>query len=343
MATLKDIAAHVGVSQATVSRVLNGDATISVAEETREKIYQTAVQLGYKTIRQRYYNQSEKKILKIGIAQMFEAEELKEDIYYSMMKNILEEECFENQWQTITLFRNHERVFKMNTDEELDGIFAIGRFTEKEIQNFREYTDNIVFIDSSPNELKYFSIVPNYHLAVRLALNYFREKGHKKIAYVGGVYSFGNTKEVIMDDRFYYYRVSMLNAQNFDENLVIDCNHMKPQEGYESIIQYLNTHKDIPTAMFIASDAVAPGVIRALNEKGIRIPEDISIITFNNTSLSAFSTPPLSSIEVFMRENVKAALLSMELTREGGHCPKKIVVPCNLVERDSVKNRRHYS
>jgi LacI family transcriptional regulator len=344
MATLKDIAKKVNVSQSTVSRVLNKDVTLSVTDETRDKIIRAATELGYKTVGQRYMTeptgqtiQETTGIKRIGIAQMLEIKEQMEDIYYLQMKNILEEECFFRQWNTVTLFRNQERKFVKNDDQPLDGLIAIGRFTKEEVQGFLQYTDKLVFMDSSPDELQYFSIVPNYHLAVRKALSHMRALGHRRIAYAGGVYTFGDTKEMELDPRYYYYRTSMLNQGDFDKNLVIDS-EMNATSGYEKMKEFLRQGKQLPSAIFIASDAVAPGSVRALKEEGISIPKDVSIVTFNNTSLSEFSNPPLTSIQVFMHENVRAAAACMELVWEGVQCPKKIVVPCDLVDRGSVVN-----
>lgn len=338
MATLKDIANLVKVSQSTVSRVLNKDASLSVTEETREKILRAAAEMGYKTVGQRYTDEiHEIAPVRIGIAQMFEIKEQMEDIYYLMMKNILEEECFSRQWNTVTLFRNQDRKFVKNDDLKLDGIIAIGRFTKEEISGFCEYTNNIVFMDSSPDEQKYYSIVPNYHLAVRLVLGRFRKMGHERIAFVGSTHTFGNTKEMTIDPRYYYYKTSMVNEGKFEQDLVVDCK-MNAKDGYQKMSQYLKEYKRIPHAIFVASDAIAPGIVKALQEAKLSIPKDMSVITFNNTSLSEFANPPLDSIEVFMRENTKAAIFCMQLLWEGSHCAKKIVVPCELIHRGSVVN-----
>ncbi len=336
MATLKDIAALANVSLATVSRVLNHDDTISVSDNTRTNIFKIANELGYKTVVQRYGTMPEaKETLHMGVAQMFEHQELLDDIYYMMMKYILEEECFKRQTVLSPLLRNEQGMFEKTAPEDLDGIYAIGRFTEKEVQSLQQYTENIVFIDSSPDELKYYSIVPNYHQALRLALQYLRGKGHREIAYIGGTHSFGDTKQMQMDDRYYYYRTHLMNRNLFCEDFVVDC-QMNPKDGYDKMNRYLEQQNHLPTAAFIASDAVAPGVLKALQEHQVHIPGDISIITFNNTSLSEFATPPLTSIAVPMRESVREAILCMDRQRKGGSIPIKIVIPCNLVQRESV-------
>lgn len=334
MATLKDIAEKVNVSQATVSRVLNHDNTLCVMEETRQKIFDAANELGYcKNIR---HEEPPLGITKrIGIAQMFGPKEQSEDMYYLMLKNTLEEECFKVKWNAVNLFRNESGIFIKFDTEPLDGIIAVGRFNDKEIAGFHEYTDNIVFIDSSPDELKYNSVVPNYHLAIRLMVDYFLEKGHTRIAYLGSTQTFGDKKEMKLDPRAYYFRNSLSDKNLFHEEDVIDC-EMNARSGYEKLTEYIHANKELPTALFIASDSIAPGAVKALQEAGKRIPEDVSIITFNNTSLSEFSNPPLTSIEVFMRDMAASSITCLLVLWENSFCAKKVVVPCDLVVRNSV-------
>ena len=341
MATLKDIAEQVGVSQTTVSRVLNRDPSLSVTDETRKQVIRTAAVMGYKKAIQMQAGEketppAESREFRVGIAQMFDMKGLQEDMYYMAMKNILDEECFGRQWSTVPLFRDEHQRFVRNNELPLDGLFAIGRFTEEEIANFREYTDNIVFLDSDPDPLKYYSILPNYHLAIRLAMGHFRENGYDQAAYAGSVCTFGHLKESAMDARFYYYRADQMSRNCFDPDLVLDC-AMNARGGYEAMTAFLKRRGSAPNALFIASDSIAPGVLMALQEHKIQVPRDISIITFNNTVLSEYSNPPLTSVEVYMKENVRAAAFCMELLWQGDTRGKRVVVPCGLVLRDSVR------
>lgn len=344
MATLKEIAAIAGVSSATVSRVLNQDPALSVTDETRQRVLDAAKGLGYRTVQQRYqmlHNPEREKQpadeeRRIGIAQMFETEQLLEDIYYMLLKNLVDEVCFEKRWSTVMLFRDGQGRFVKNDELPLDGIVAIGRFTEGEIADFQGFTGNIVFLDSSPDEEKYCSIVPNYRLAVRQILDCFREHGYKNAAYLGSVYTFGATKELSVDPRFYYYKNSLLEWGCYDAELVLDC-EMNPAGGYAAVKRHLEQGKKRPEAIFAASDAVAPGLLRALREHGICVPDDIGVITFNNTSLSQLSEPPLSSVEVFLRENAEAAAFCMELLWKEKSHPKQIIISCRLEERGSVR------
>ncbi len=341
MATLKDIADRVGVSQTTVSRVLNQDASLSVTEETRQQVITTAAALGYKKVVQHQTDKIEPKRMeerekRIGIAQMFEIRELQEDIYYLTLKSILDKECFARQWSTLPLFRDEQQHFVKNNDLPLDGLFAIGRFTEKEISDFRTYTKNIVFLDSDPNPQEYYSILPNYHLAIQLAMEHFRKNNYNQVAYAGSVHTFGHHKESAVDPRFYYYKTDQMNRNCFEPQLVLDC-PMNAKGGYEAMTDYLKRNGGAPKAMFMSSDSIAPGILMALQEQNIRIPQDISMITFNNTILSEYSNPPLTSIELSLRENAKAAVFCMELLWRGDAHGKRIVVPCSLVDRGSVQ------
>lgn len=349
MATLKEIAHIAGVSSATVSRVLNQDPSLSVTEKTRERVLQTAKDLGYRTVQQRYQAFREEEDAngqrpqgtgerRIGIAQMFEKQQLLEDIYYLMLKNVLDEVCFERRWSTVMLFRNDQGHFVKNDDLPLDGIVAIGRFTQGEIDDFHCYTDNVVFLDSSPDEEKYCSIVPNYQLAVRQVLGCFWGHGFQQVAYLGSVYTFGPKKELSMDPRFYYYKNSLLERGYYEKDLVLDC-EMNSKSSYAVVKEYLEQGNPPPQAIFAASDVVAPGLLKALREYHIRVPEDVSIITFNNTSLSQTAEPPLSSVEVFLQENADAAAICMELLWQKKIHPKQIIISCKLEERGSVKNK----
>ena len=102
------------------------------------------------------------------------------------------------------------------------------------------------------------------------------------------------------------------------------------------MIAYLDSGKPLPEAIFAASDVVAPGLLKALREREIQVPEQMGIITFNNTPLSQLSQPPLSSVEVYMQESAQAAVLCLELLWQNKSHPKKITISCRLEQRGSV-------
>lgn len=346
MATLKDIAREAGVSQGAVSRILNEDSTLNVSSETRENVVRIAKEMGYQSVSQRRKNaraaelpEKAAKAVMIGIAQMFDMQQLQDDIYYMMLKNMVDTECLSNGWNTVPLYRDEEGNFVKNNDVQLDGIIAIGRFTLEEIQGFEHYTPNVVFIDSSPNEMKYNSIVPNYHMAVRLVLQHFHEKGYESVAYAGAVNTYNGVKQLTMDPRFYYYRNSMLSKQLFDETRVIAC-EMNSRSSYEAMNRYIREQGRPPEALFVSSDATAAGILQAIHENGFSVPEDCNIVTYNNTAFSECSNPPLDSIEVFLQENAQEASFALRRLWNIQRLPRKTVIPCKLVVRGSVIDKK---
>lgn len=346
MATIKEIALAAGVSQGAVSRILNDDATLSVSVATREKVLSIANDLGYKSVAQRYRMNnvsiatSNKKEINIGIAQMYSMEELREDLYYMVMKNAVDSAVFSKTWNTELIYRDDNGRFVKNSKRKLDGIIAIGRYTPEEIADLEAFTRHVVFIDSEPDDMKFHSVMPNYHMAVRIALNKFSECGFDRVAYAGAVSTVNSHRVLAIDPRFYYYQNSTMMKDNCSDDCVIDCINNNADSAYTAMSNYLEKYKKPPKAMFISSDSAAPGIVKAIIERGFNIPDDTSIITYNNTTFSTTCNPPLDSIEVYMVEYADSAVESMLKSWERRSIPKKTVIPCSLVERGSVKRAK---
>ncbi len=332
MATLKEIAEMLNISTSTVSRVLSGDETISVSEETRNGIIATAKSLNYISPSRRAKDK-ESSAKRIGIAQMFEGEQLMEDTYYLIMKSMVEELVFSSGNELVLMFRNDRGEFKPSTDAPLDGIIAIGRFTAMEINCFENFTKNIVFIDSCPDEAKFSGVVPNYSLGVRLALDCLIENGHKDIGFLGSIKTFGKKKDLELDGRYTAFLQYLGESSILNDELIYNCD-MNSRSSYEVMLDVFNRGK-LPTALFVSSDATACGLIRALTEKRMTAPEHISIIAFNNTTIS--ENLELTSVGANIKANAKAAVNLMdELLNNTFMVPQKVVVSCYLEHRKSV-------
>lgn len=335
MATLKDIAGVTGISISTISRVLNRDETISVTPQTSDKIFAAAKALGYVPSRSRAKAESAAPARRMGIAQMLEMEQILEDPYYLYLKSALEKVCFSKGIETTNLFRDETGHFICQGESELDGVFAIGSFTSQEIADFRRYSAHVVFVDSSPDDEHYFAAVPNFRLGVRQALHRLLEAGHRRIGFIGSQCVFQAKKDRKLDDRLYYFQNILKEAGVFDPAYVLDS-AINAAAGFAVMTQALEQWQMPPTALFIASDAIANGVLRALERKGISVPGEMSVIAFHDTPLSSNATPPLSSVRVLQNEIAAAAYLAMEASLAGSAYPFKTVVPCIYVERESI-------
>ena len=172
MATLKDIAKLVGVSPATVSRVLNYDKTLSVSEDTRKRVFEAAEELNYKKTKKKTSVLDSHKPVLIGICQWYSPKQELADPYYLSIRSGIEKYCFEKHIETRTIFGD-EKGIPVGQFDNVDGIIAIGKYSEDEVRAFSRISSNLVFVDSSPNEKKYDSIIVDFEVAVREVLDYF--------------------------------------------------------------------------------------------------------------------------------------------------------------------------
>ncbi|KGG80938.1 LacI family transcriptional regulator [Caloranaerobacter azorensis H53214] len=334
MATIKDIAKLAGVSIAAVSRVLNYDTSLSVTDETRRRIFEAAEELHYKPPKQR--NKKVKKKLKIGIIHWYSQKEELDDPYYLSIRKGIEKECFSKNIETMTIFKNDNRYI---TDElnDLDGVIAIGKFSNDDIEEFLMYSRNIVFVDFSPNEKIYDSVVIDFRKAVLEVLEYLLNCGHSKVGFIGGREYVGKKMKPIEDEREKTYREFVQTRKLFDpKNIYIG--NFTAEDGYKLMKKAIKTGQ-LPTAFFIASDSMAIGAMKALYESNIKVPEDVSIIGFNDIPTSKYLTPSLTTVKVHT-EFMGGTAVNLLLERINGNreIPKKVVIPCELVIRESCRS-----
>ena len=328
MITIKEIAQQAGFSPSTVSRLLSNDPSLSVSPETKQKILNTALSLGY-----------ERKYIKTiieKIALLFwitEIEEL-EDIYFKDMRLKIEKYANENNMELVTI-KKESGISKIPKD--INGFIAIGSFSEKEISKLLKITKNGVFIDSNPAPDYYDSVQPNTPLITKKAIDYFIKNGHSNIGFIGGTFHNPNTdleEKDIREISFRYYmqKLGYLN----EDNIFIEPN-FSVDSGYKSAKKAIENLKDkLPTAFFVASDPIAIGVLQALNEYNIPVPSRVSIISINNIDVSKYVSPPLSTFNIDINELCKTAInLLSERIIEDRKLQKTIYLNCELIIRKS--------
>ena len=179
MATLKDIAQAAGVSTGAVSRILNNDPTLSVSPETKKKVFDIALELGYQKSKSR-----DKSLFKMGILQWFSAEQEMQDSYYLLVRQGIEDFCQKHSLGIVRAFQSDETT--LTPLQGVDGLICIGKFSEEEVQKFMNICKNIVFLDMPVSDYNITTLTMDFKAAVYDALDYLIELGHTKIAYLGG-------------------------------------------------------------------------------------------------------------------------------------------------------------
>ena len=335
MATIKEIANAAGVSISTVSRILNLDKTLNVSEETRIKVLGIAEEMNYITIKER---KNKLKNHTIGIICSFN--ELKElnDPYFLSIRMAIEKKCIEDNIGFKSLY--FSKILKDDTDiyKDLDGIIAIGIFESNEIKKLTELSNNIIFIDSSPEEWEFDSIVVDLKYGAKKALEYLYSLGHKNIGYIGAKVIPHNSDvgSELINYREATYKKFMNDINNYKDEWIFKGNFTL-EDGYILMKEALKL-KEIPSAFFIASDPMAIGAYKAIQEEGYNIPNDISIVGFDDIATAQYLSPSLTTVKVFTDYMGETALDTlMERIKETRELSKKIVLPVKLIIRDSCK------
>lgn len=335
MATIKDIAVEANVSPATISRILNQDESLRVTNETRERVLYIAEKLNYK---KRTTVKDSSPTLSIGIFQWYSQFQELEDPYYLTLRIGVEKFCTENNISVIRCFYSDPNYKEML--KNVSALVCIGKFTQKEIASFQELNENVIFLDMKTPKITCNTISLDFPQAVYDALDYLTSLGHEKIAYLGGREKLGDGSYYYEERReaFLYY---CKNHNIFDETLFKEDSY-SAESGYNMAHELIRQGKEqMPTAIFAASDPIAIGAMRALYESGFSIPDDISVIGFDNINITEFSNPPLTTIDTpaeYMGEY--AAHFITQTIKNGADkyfTPVRISMPCHLIIRDSCK------
>lgn len=335
MATIKDIAQAAGVSPATVSRVLNYDQTLSVSDDTRKNIFEAAEQLHYRK-KTKHRPQVRDRKQTIAIVEWYTEQEELDDLYYYSIRLGLEKQAQELGYDTIRIFNNDS----LEQMKPAQGVVALGKFSPQKIQELETFQKPLVFLDSDTLAYGHSCVMTDFENSVRQVLQYFIQQGHQKIGLLIGQEETSDKANRLLDTRLTTFR-QFLRKQGLYQEQFVKIGQFSADSGYRMMKELLEhtNHADFPTAFFMASDALAVGAMRALQEASIPIPEQVSLISFNDTSIAKYVYPALSTVTVFTEEMGRQGLnlLHQELTENSLGIPYKITLATKLTLRESSR------
>ncbi len=334
MATIRDLAKRTGFSVATISRVLNNDTTMKVMDSTRIAILEAAAELKYSLPESRRRLKQES-VYHIAIAEMMSKKDKMEDPYYLYLKNYAVGACVE-QGCMVSYLSGKDGGYQTRENKSVDGILAIGIFSEEQIEQMSKISRSIVFVDSTPDEQKFSSVVLNFKQGVELALNYLIQKGHRKIGFLGPTYKLDQKKRRALEVRRQYFKEYMTQSGHYDDRWMIDT-MLTLEETHLQVEKWVRSGEERPTAFLAYNEGTAITAVSIFREAGIQIPEELSIISFNDTPLAIFIEPPLTSINAHLEMmGQEAVRLLKEHIEKPDSLPCKVVLPLTLTERSSV-------
>lgn len=343
MITIKEIASTLGVSTTTVSNVIHGK-TKEVSPQTVEKVKDYLREVHYvPNINARNLAQNRSKI--IGVVLMLYAyidENIFKDPFVSELIGALESSISDaGYFMMLYISDDADQVINYISTWNVDGIVMFAINDEAGLKVSRHYKKPIVFIDSYvENERKsrntkapFVNIAINDEEAVYEAVQYLISRGHKKIAFL--------SRNMMGTDKLRYrgYLRAMDDAgfKAGDEDAIIARSNNYDET--ESVYEKLTGKASRYTAVFCCSDTSAVLLINALEKKGIHVPEDISIIGFDDNAAAQLSRPALTTIRQDINLKGKKAVKSLLSMINGTvFTSQNIVLGTKLIERGSVRD-----
>ena len=334
MAKLKDIAEETGFSIATISRVLNNDQAFNVSEETRLKILSVAEKLNYKTLGQRHQPISsnealkEKKDMTIGLAYWYSTADEITDPYYLSIRLAIKEYCDLHDIE-LKLFYLLEKSYDEIKKANLDGLIALGKYSSSEIDQLHALNQHFVLVDCYTKHPEIDVVMVDLKEATKDIIKYLNNNGISSIGFIGGIEDTLDGK-VLIDRRL----KTFVKYENANEDTIYQ-GAFNADAGYDIMSKIIHS-KNIQPAYIIASDAIAIGCLKALNEHQIKIPKEVSIISYNNISLAQYTIPALTTVDLNTNHLGTTAVETLyERIKTNRRLAKKIFIPTQLIKRES--------
>ncbi|HEX2867302.1 MAG TPA: LacI family DNA-binding transcriptional regulator [Ignavibacteriales bacterium] len=332
--TIKDVARKANVSIATVSLVIHNHKRIS--DETRTRVNKAIKELNYHPSRSARGLVSRK----TGNIAFIVTEDhfLRSEPFYTRIFLGTEFEARQNEYYILLTiiksdFKKGDRLPRCVLERNVDGVIIAGKVPEDIITCLEKYDFPLNFVDYSPPADRYPVVLIDNFSGGMQAVQHLISLGHKHIGFVAG-----DIQHPSIRDRFQGYKIALENADiNYNSTYsVTDENYPARENGYHAAKKLLKANKKI-TAIFSCNDAMAIGVMQYLKEAGMSIPEDVSVIGFDDVEAGLSLDPPLSTIGVPKIEmgsevmRLMADILNGKVTS-----PKKVLIPVELIERKST-------
>ncbi len=333
---IKDIAEKANVSPATVSLVLNNKE--GVGPETRERILELSKKMDYRgPMSKKTIDINADSICFLHIARHGHIVNRDHDVFIADYIEGMSQEVKEKNFSLkINTFKSTsiEHIITSVKDIDSAGIIVLGtELSFEDVKAFRNINIPIVFIDNYYKYLNFDFVDMNNEDSVEKIIQNFIENGHTKIGLITSSISTPNFK--LREKAFY----SSLKHHKLKINKKIVYTVDSTFDGaYQGIKDIVNNETELPTAFFCSNDIIACGSLKGFSEKGIRVPEDVSLIGFDNLPISAMTTPGLTTVDVCKVRMGKMAvqLLSDRITNITSEPPVKVLMGGKLIERKSV-------
>jgi len=334
--TSQDVADLAGVSRTTVSLVLNDVQGINISPQTRQKVREAAEKLGYipNATAQALATRRAKAI---GLVMTRSPHHIASDTFLPQILGGLLDSIKQHKLRLLiesVEAEHQDRIYlELARAKQIDGMILLTpRIDDSGLKKLEEVDIPSVLMGKLENS-KFYTVDVDNHLSAKKAVQFLLKLGHTHIACISNA----RPSYAASPDRVLGYKEVLTEAGITVEEDLIQYADFDPQSGFTCMQALLATGKKF-TAAFVASDNVAMGAKSALREAGLRIPEDISIIGFDDIPWAQYSDPPLTTVRLPAQKLASEACL-MLLDLMQGKEPKEqhLVLDTELVVRKSCR------
>ncbi|WP_104398856.1 HTH-type transcriptional repressor PurR [Vibrio penaeicida] len=331
MATIKDVARLAGVSTTTVSHVIN--KTRFVAETTQEKVKKAVQELNYApSAVARSLKCNTTRTIGMLVTQSTNP-------FFAEVVDGVESYCYRQGYTLILcntggIYEKQRDYIRMLAEKRVDGILVMCSDLTEDLREMLDSHSSIpkVIMDWGPESSQADKIIDNSEEGGYLATKYLLDNGHTDIACLTG-----HEDKVACIERVIGYKRALREYDiEFKQERILVGN-------FECDTAVLAADKILamenrPTAVFCFNDLMALGVISRLQENGVRVPDDISIIGYDNIELSGYFSPPLTTVHQPKRRVGKTAFeILLQRIKDKEHDKRIFEMHPEIVERSSVK------
>ncbi len=332
--TMSDIAAELGCSTVTVSKALSDKDGVS--DELRQKIKQKANEMGYRVS---YVSKNTKETLTYNIGILVAKRFISDAsafywVVYRYIVELLQKQSYYGILEVISEKDERTGIIPNSvTDQKVDGIIVLGQFSDEYVENMLSTQIPVVFLDFYSSRSDVETVLSDNFFGSYSITNYLIGRGHRRIGFIGSI-----TATSSIQDRYMGYYKSLL-----EHGILLRDDWVIEDRDSEGInFKSITFPDEMPTAFVCNCDQIAYQVINQLKAMGYRVPEDISIVGYDNHIYSTISNPRITTMDVnSYRMSSEAVEILVKKIRDNNYHCGRILVTGKLLERDSVKNLKN--
>jgi DNA-binding LacI/PurR family transcriptional regulator len=330
--TSQQVAKHAGVSRTTVSFILNDVPGAKFPQETKDRVLQAAEDLGYvPDAAARTLASGQTRTLGLVICQ---SEHLKVDAYISQalygLNEVSNQHGFRVLIESVGDLSRPRAYSSLIRAKKIDGLVVLNvQADDKQLYELIDDGFPVVLIGSVGHKEE-FSIT--HESKSTQAVEHLVSLGHKRIAHVALAPA---SDRAVSQERLTHYRSVLAKAGLAHGSELERYGNYSAASGFEAMRSLLAS-KPYPTAVFAGNDTIAIGVMAAVQQKGLRIPQDIAVVGYDDTPIAAYTTPPLTTVRLTAVEpGMLAGEMLVQLVRGETPKEKQIKLAAELVIRES--------